>query len=339
MSFHFSRFPSLPLSISDLHVQVFNFQFSKFRFHFLRFTFSGWLLRFIIHILDSIFLLSNNCIFHDALCSIWGFKIPAVAMETYKEICKVLPTSWASADVEAGRNPWPLLQRVQLDRLGPLACFRLKVLWMTHHFEPFYITEAPMIAKLWRLERMTSDGMLLERAAKDADSTWDKLVVRPNEAAIVVNVVVHQAYNTLPMEIQCYFMSGRLAWEGVKPADFTWFGLALQLYLTNNDWWNVSFVSSMEKVPRSCYKNPISLPVSTMEEELQEMEVKQLAVTGFFWIGAGSQGPLEKRRWKAKGRNGKDGKEGAAGHQEKSGQEIFEKDQQIVRQTSRILIG
>lgn len=226
--------------------------------------------------------------------------MPAVAMETYKEICKVLPTSWASADVEAGRNPWPLLQSVQFDRFKPLACFRLKVLWFTHHFEPFYITEAPMIAKLWRLERMTSDGMLLERAAKDADSTWDKLVVRPNEAAIVVNVVVHQAYNALPMEIQCYFMSGRLAWEGVKPADFTWFGLAYQLYLTNNDWWNVSFVSSMEKVPRSCYKNPISLPASTMEEELQEMEVKQLAVTGFLGSVLARKAHLKKEDEKQK---------------------------------------
>ena len=31
-----------------------------------------------------------------------------------------------------------------------------------------------------------------------------------NEAAIVVNVVVHQAYNTLPIEIQCYFMKASL---------------------------------------------------------------------------------------------------------------------------------
>ena len=171
--------------------------------------------------------------------------------------------------------------------------------WLTTSSHSIDITEAPMIAKLWRLERMTSDGMLLERASKHADSTWDKLVVRPNEAAIVVNVVVHQAYNTLPMEIQCYFMSGKIAWEGVKPADFTWFGLALQLYLTNNDWWNVSFVSSMEKVPRSCYKNPISLPVSSMEEELQEMEVKQLAVTGFFdrcWLAR----PTWKKKMKSK---------------------------------------
>ena len=83
-----------------------------------------------------------------------------------------------------------------------------------------------MIAKLWRLEKMTSDGMLLERASKHADSSW-KLVVRPNEAAIVVNVVLHQGYYMLPIEIQCYFMSGKLAWEGVKPPECTWHDLAI----------------------------------------------------------------------------------------------------------------
>ena len=124
------------------------------------------------------------------------------------------------------RNPWPLLQRVKLDRLGPMACFRLKVLWMTHHFEPFYITEAPLIAKLWRLEKMIADGMLLERASKHADSSW-KLVVRPNEAAIVVNVMLHQGYYMLPIKIQCYFMSGKLAWEGVKPPECTWHDFAI----------------------------------------------------------------------------------------------------------------
>ena len=187
-----SRFP-------DFNFQVFNFPFSKFRFYLLRFTFFGLTsaTSLLIPILDSSFLLSNNCIFHDALCSSSDFKIPAVDMETYKEVAKLLPTSWASADVEAGP-------------MGPLACFRLKVLWMTHphHFEPFYITEAPMIGKLWRLEIMTSDGMLLERASKHADSSWPKLVVRPNEAAIVVNVVVHQAYNTLRREtIGCDWVS------------------------------------------------------------------------------------------------------------------------------------
>ena len=60
------------------------------------------------------------------------------------------------------------------------------MLWMTNHLEPFYITEGPMVAKLWRLEKMTSDGMLLERASKHADPSWQKLVVRPNEAAIVI---------------------------------------------------------------------------------------------------------------------------------------------------------
>ena len=120
-------------------------------------------------------------------------------MDSFEQVSKFLPTSWCSMDVAAGQNPW------KLDRLGPVACFRLKVLWVTNHLEPFYITEGPMVAKLWRLDKMTSDGMLLERASKHADPSWQKLVVRPNEAAIMITVVTHQAYYTLPIAIQLPF--------------------------------------------------------------------------------------------------------------------------------------
>ena len=243
------------------------------------------------------------------------------AMDTLQQVLKFLPTSWCSMDVPAGQNPWPLLKTVELDRLGPQACFRLKVLWMTGHLEPFYITEGPMVAKLWRLEKMTSDGMLLERASKHADPSM--LVVRPNEAAILISVEIQQEYYTHPIEISCYFLSGYLAWDGRLPADATWLDLAYKLYTVNNNWWNVSFVKGMDKVARSFYNQPISLPVPQSELELKEMEVKELAVSGFFGSVLVHKNYLKIEKEKQKAEKAKMAKE----------KEQAEKDKKVVKRS------
>ena len=121
--------------------------------------------------------------------------------------CFIIGWHWCDVDAEPGQHathqlhppcyPGRICGAVGLcedgTSLAPLRLLRLSVLWFTGHSDDFFITEGPMLSKKWRLDVMTSDGILLQPASKEV---WPmhrramRLLVRPHEPAAVVNVEI-----------------------------------------------------------------------------------------------------------------------------------------------------
>ena len=190
-------------------------------------------------------------------------------------------TDFAFRHVAPSRNPWKLCDDVRMDRLGPLGSFRITVLWLTLHGESVALTEAPMICKKWKLFDFSSDGLVLQRSTTFPGDTRDLMLVRPNIPRTLVQVTCEEdAGISGKMLVECNLVSNKTIYKEIVKKDFTWSDLAMKVWLKDNSMWNVNFVKDNMMVPRSFFRHPVVESVPPLQDELKQMEVKELAISG-----------------------------------------------------------
>ena len=164
-------------------------------------------------------------------------------------------------------------------KLGPVGSLRLSILWFTGHNEEFYLTEAPMIAKKWGLQDMTSDGMLLEPRGKklSGNKVGDRLLVRPNEAAPIVNVEIGSVMND-KVNVMCSSLAGTMLMEEEMPYGSTWFDVTAMLaFPLSKKMYNVKLTSGGKYIGRSFFHHDLTQPVPNEKLELDFMKVDVFA--------------------------------------------------------------
>ena len=166
------------------------------------------------------------------------------------------------------------------EKLGPLASLRLSILWFTGHSDDFFITEGPMLSKKWRLDVMTSDGILLQPAAKDV---WPmhrramRLLVRPHEPAPLVNVEIGKVQN-YKVPVICTSMAGNTLLEKDLPYGSTWFDITTALGTPlSKKMLNVKLLCGDKYVGRSFFHHDLTKPVPDEKVELDMMDVDHFA--------------------------------------------------------------
>ena len=190
-------------------------------------------------------------------------------------------TDFSFRHVAPSRNAWKLCDDVRMDTLGPLGSLRVKVLWLTLHQECVALTEAPMICKKWKLFDFSSDGLILQRTNTFPGDTRDLMLVRPNIPRTLVQVTCEEdAGISGKMLVECNLVSGKTIYKEIVKKDSTWSDLALKVWLKDNSMWNVNFVKDNMMVPRSFFRHPVVESVPSLQDELKQMEVKELAISG-----------------------------------------------------------
>ena len=108
------------------------------------------------------------------------------------------------------------------------------------------------------------------------------------------------------MLVECNLVSNKTIYKEIVKKDFTWSDLAMKVWLKDNSMWNVNFVKDNMMVPRSFFRHPVVESVPPLQDELKQMEVKELAISGP--LGAFLMDKHEKMKNKDGESESKDGK-------------------------------
>lgn len=160
-------------------------------------------------------------------------------------------------------------------KLGPVASLRLLSLWFTGHQEEFYISEAAMIAKKWGLQFITSDGMLVEPRGhkKSGNNVGERLLVRPSEAASVVNVAVGSVMND-KVNVMCSSLAGTTLMEKEMPYGSIWLDITAMLaFPLSKKMYNVKLLSGDKYIGKSFSHHDLTQPAPNEKQELDFMKV------------------------------------------------------------------
>ena len=149
--------------------------------------------------------------------------------------------------------------------LGPIGSYRCCVAWNTAHTQPFYLTEAPCVAKKWTVKEFKDGCMVLQR---NLGTTL--MLVKPVDTAIPVIIQVNLEQKAVKVRVECMTFSGAVISESMEdPESFTWQDLAHKLFLLKKEQFHyVKFVNGDgELVPRSCYGLSVTSPLPKLPKK------------------------------------------------------------------------
>lgn len=166
-------------------------------------------------------------------------------------------------------------------QLGPVSSLRCSVLWFTGHHDKFFLTEGPCLAKKWKLDVMTSDGILLQPAAQEV---WPihrramRLLVKPHEPAAIVSVEVGSSALGNKVPVCCTTMAGNVLLEKNFQRGSTFFDITKSLaFPLSSGQVNVKLLCGDKLVGRSFFHHDLTKPVPDEKLELEFMNVEYFA--------------------------------------------------------------
>ena len=182
-------------------------------------------------------------------------------------------------------------------QLGPVASLRCSVLWFSGHHDDFFLTEGPCLAKKWKLDVITSDGILLQPAAQEVWPIHRKamrLLVKPHAPAAIVSVEVGSSNPGNKVPVCCTTMAGNVLLEKNFQRGSTWFDITKSLaFPLSSGQVNVKLLCGDKLVGRSFFHHELTQPAPDEKVELDLMNVEYFA--NATWMARGDNDDKDEK--------------------------------------------